>query len=463
MLKNLLLADFCNNCKEADLKFRSLAKVNYLVGENASGKTRALKTILKKYKKSFLIQDGISELKIRRVFSLDAVLISTRRNKNLELYNKAKNEFHEEAFFVLKNIYEIKKTDFDSGGYEKLFALCLLLLHLIKNQSYKIFLIEEPEIHLHPKIQKHLPNFFQYFAKKYNVQFFLSTHSPFVISEVGELTETEKDLFEIVLPKRSRNKKNFQPSQKVYFLKESQLANKRGYVSTKGNFGYWGNKVNHISNKMLGVGLIDLISPQPTSSSKSSPKLVFCEGEGNGNDAKIYNTIFKDLKPPTLFVSCRGNSQLHKSFRLIKEIKPGLSADFEVLMVRDRDHEFPKLEDILNYENTNEGCKVLRRRAIELYIFNTEVAEEVLKKHDLKLNKKSRNKLHRILNQTKRQTEKGITGNEYKDKLWYAFVEAIKNSGYNLNPQNKDLRVYLSKYITPQTKVYKELYEIIFG
>ncbi len=463
MLRNIVLTHFCNNCKETDLNFQALAKVNYLVGENASGKTRALKTILKKYKNSFLIQDGISNIESDRFFSLDSVLIGGQKDSNLEIYNKAKNEFQNEAFFILKNIYGIKKNEIDSGGYEKLFVFCLLLLYLIKNQFYKIFLIEEPEIHLHPKIQKYLPNLFQYFVKKYDIQFFLSTHSPFVVSGVGEITETEKEFFNIILPKRSRNRKKFYPSQKVYFLKDSQLANKRGYVSTKGNFGYWGNKVNQISNKMLGVGLIDLISPQPTSPTKNAPKLVLCEGEGDGSDAKIYNTIFKKLNPPALFVSCRGNSQLHKSFRLIKEIKPGLSADFEILMVRDRDHEFPKLEDILNYENTNEGCKILRRRAIELYIFNVEIAEKVLTEQNLKLTTKNRNKLYRIINQTKRQTEKGTSGDQYKDNLWYAFVEAIKNSGYNLNPQSKDLRVYLAKFVTPETKTYKELYEIIFG
>ena len=88
-----------------------------------------------------------------------------------------------------------------------------------------------------------------------------------------------------------------------------------------------------------------------------------------------------------MFVSCRGASQLHKTFRLLTEIKPGLSADFELLMLRDRDHEFPSLADIQRYQQENEGCRVLFKRALEVYLYNSETARLVLSKFRRRLPK----------------------------------------------------------------------------
>ena len=43
---------------------------------------------------------------------------------------------------------------------------------------------------------------------------------------------------------------------------------------------------------MLGVGLMNFISPQNRVVSPDAPILVLCEGENEVQDAKIYNIIF---------------------------------------------------------------------------------------------------------------------------------------------------------------------------
>ena len=48
---------------------------------------------------------------------------------------------------------------------------------------------------------------------------------------------------------------------------------------------------------MLGVGLMDFISPQQRVVSPDAPILVSCEGESEVQDAKIYNIIFRNLTP----------------------------------------------------------------------------------------------------------------------------------------------------------------------
>jgi hypothetical protein len=291
-------------------------------------------------------------------------------------------------------------------------------------------------------------------AEYLNIQIFVATHSPFVISSVSELTEEEREFLEVSLGDRS--------TQKVYFLKDGQVADKHGMITTHGNKGYTGKGVGYITSKMLGVGLMDFITVQKAVATKDAPKLVLCEGEGQGQDAKVYNIIFRDLEPPILFVSCRGNTQLHKTFRLLKEIKPGLSANFEILMVRDRDHEFPMLEDIRRYEEENENCKVLHRRAIESYLYNSETAKLVLKSFGKRLTADKKERMDNLQEMIQISAEQGVPGDIYKSELEQLFnqitmglAKRLKNSGANLAEK-------VAWLITPKTKTYKELHRQIF-
>ena len=79
-----------------------------------------------------------------------------------------------------------------------------------------------------------------------------------------------------------------------------------------------GKEVSYIASRMLGVGLMDFISPQNRVVSPDASILVLCEGESEVQDAKIYNIIFRNLTPRVLFVSCRGASQLHRTLSFVR-------------------------------------------------------------------------------------------------------------------------------------------------
>jgi hypothetical protein len=248
----------------------------------------------------------------------------------------------------------------------------------------------------------------------------------------------------------------------VYFLKEGQVADKHGMITAHGTRGYTGKGVSYITSKMLGVGLMDFITAQKAITTKDAPKLVLCEGEGQGQDAKIYNIIFRDLEPPILFVSCRGNTQLHKTFRLLKEIKPGLSANLEIYMVRDRDHEFPKLQDIVNYEQENEQCKVLHRRAIEAYLYNSETAKLVLKSFGKRLTADKKEQMDNLQEMIQISAEQGVPGDYYKSELEQLFNQITHGLAKRLKNSGTTLPEKVAWLITPKTKVYKDLYRQIF-
>ncbi|GAB4148717.1 MAG: hypothetical protein OHK0017_11710 [Patescibacteria group bacterium] len=336
------------------------------------------------------------------------------------------------------------------------------LLYLVSFLEVNTIMLEEPENHLNPALQKKIPMLLDFFRREFGVQFFVATHSPFIISASGKLTEQERDSAE------SNGKlDSFVPSQKVYFMKNGQISSKHGVIEkyasgkSKGSFGYWGSKCNMVAAKMLGAGITDLINPQRFIPNGAQTKLILCEGQGNDEDARIYNIIFAKREPRVLFVSARGSSQLFTSFQILNEIKKGLSANFQLSMLRDRDHEFLTEADIVKYEKLNPGVKVLRRRAIECYLFDSEVVEKFVHHHGGRINQSILEDLEILQSKIQIEAERGVLGNDYKYLLKQKFYELIDGQPIDMNGKD-DLGMELAKHIRPESKVYRELEKIIF-
>jgi predicted ATPase len=357
---------------------------------------------------------------------------------------------------------QANQTENETKGENILSKLALGILYLNQNFGVDLFLLEEPENHLHPRWQKQLAYLFDYLSKEFEIQFVCTTHSPFLISSSSQLTQEAKDRSEV-------EDFHFDAPQKVYFLKNGSIASKRGEIEydggghLKGRFGYWGSKVNYISSKMLGTGLMDLISPQLALASHDAPEIIFCEGEGGDEDARLYNIIFKDLTPPVLFISSRGATQLLRTFSIIKEIKKGLAANFTIKMLRDRDHEFPSQADIELFQKKNHGVRVLQRRAIECYLFCSETASLWLKKRHKKADPNLLAQMDDLQDQIQKEVERGILGDSYKERLKELFLTII----FGYYPDNfsldQNFREEISALITPDTQMYRELFEIIWG
>jgi predicted ATPase len=478
------------------ISLEKLAKVNYLVGENSSGKSSVLEYLFSRTlpETSFFLKDNLSAIDFwqqidyaslsatiseahwwqqiflnfvkKRIVVLELISYLVHLQPNWESLGSGfwPKELFTQAQELLArigvslnstNLYAYLDTSQLVGGESKLLSITLASLWLVyQNPQAQYLLLDEPEIHLHPSLQKKLPLLFHLLTNQWPLQLFVATHSPFLISAVAELTEQENQ--------NCLKTYHSCSSQRVYFLKDGQLADKRGNFNPNGQKGYVGKEVSYIASRMLGVGLMDFISPQNRVVSPDAPILVLCEGESEVQDAKIYNIIFRNLTPRVLFVSCRGASQLHRTFRLLTEIKPGLSADFELLMLRDRDHEFPSLADIQRYQQENEGCRVLFKRALEVYLYNSETARLVLSKFRRRLPKLNRQRMDQLQQQVAQSVVEGIPGDTYKVELATLFCEITEGLCKHKKLKGATMAEKVAWLITPRTKTYQELYQAIF-
>ena len=109
------------------------------------------------------------------------------RQREWDHYNKDKKQFVKGSMrLVGKDLVFDKKI---KGGMVQILPylkgsgeqMILHLLHEIENTAADIVLIEEPENHLHPRLIKKLMKRIKEMSEKQEKQFFITTHSPFVI------------------------------------------------------------------------------------------------------------------------------------------------------------------------------------------------------------------------------------------------------------------------------------------
>jgi len=361
------------NQKATGSTLRELAKVNYFIGPNGSGKSKLLFSVFQKnYTKALFIRDSITA----RQFDLIQDKFCELSNLDQKPSSHASEYFwNQENILILDLIRQdlvkkypknIKKTlnwlfaktpelelgfdfqeslsslEFSSGSRKVLHLILGILLTKQKKPDLKYICIEEIDSKLHPKTQKTLALILTSIAEYLDLQFFVTTHSPFVISGINFSLDNDK----------------YNPKNKVYFLKNGLLVDKKGNSKNpKAEYGYWGNKVAYIAASMVGAGISDLIYKNPRSSTNSqTAMLIFCEGEGADSDSTFYNRLFKKYKPNCLFVSSRGTTQLYSSFRLAEEIKLGLSSDIQFSLHNSTLNNFADITDIYNLFPVV-GCK----------------------------------------------------------------------------------------------------------
>lgn len=75
-----------------------------------------------------------------------------------------------------------------SSGQQEILPLCLILNEMaISGSAPRMFIIEEPEAHLHPTAQKVILEAIVHAASKSNGQIILTTHSPYVLTVLNNL------------------------------------------------------------------------------------------------------------------------------------------------------------------------------------------------------------------------------------------------------------------------------------
>ena len=303
----------------------------------------------------------------------------------------------------------------------------LLDLYLRKDEyTDSIYIIDEPELHLNTAIQRKLLVEINKMVPD-NCQIWIATHS------AGFLRALQDELSE--------------DSQIVEFKEENQWASQAYKLAPM-------KKCRAAWQSIFATALDDLTSLV------SPRRIIYCEGraeptQGGGEcglDAKVFNNIFGEKYPETLFVSSGGNTELDQRSTIAISILSKVFHDVEILVLKDRDmasgHVVSEM-DRQEYLDTNgNNHRVLKRFEIENYLYDKEILQKYCQ----------------------------ICGHEFDEVAYDALVTDIVNQNVKdltgriknicniitpINPEK--FKIALSKVFDSTMSIYVELEEVIFN
>lgn len=327
----------------------------------------------------------------------------------------------------LGNPLQDRTFTFDKGGskqfnYKNLSggeraAFDLLLDMFIKREEYDdtVFCIDEPETHISPRIQARLlEELFHLLNEK--SQLWIATHAIGMMRKAMELEKLHPD--EVVF--LDFGGRDFDTRQSI--------------TPTTPNREFWER-----THEIALDDLSELIAPS---------RIILCESR-IGFDADCYNQIFGDHFPDTKFISAGGKKELELYVPVAKAIAKGA----ECFRLRDRDD----LTDTRIAELREEGIRVLRRGSIEDYL----LSDEILKVMCDSLRADSGN----IPTDGEAQLIETREGFADGKAAASSIRQKISRWGVPNIGDGKDdfLRNTVAPCIKPETQIYKELREIIFG
>lgn len=303
----------------------------------------------------------------------------------------------------------------------------ILLDIFIRKDTYtdSIYIFDEPELHINTSIQHSLLLEINKLVPQ-NCQIWIATHS---IGFLRALQDELKDDCQII---KFDSDKNWASQQYTLF-------------PVKINRKVW--------QELFSTAIDDLsqlICPQI---------IVYCEGRADpkrdgserGLDADVYNTIFAQQHPETLFVSSGGNTELDQRSDIAIAIFSKVFPTLKVFVLKDRDMAPGKSTDEntrqLYLQNNPENHRVLKRFEIENYLYDKEVLQAYCEKNGLTFDEETYDTIvHDIGNDNlKDQTGK---------------IKSCCNLGISINADQ--FKRTLATYITSSMQIYKELESVVF-
>lgn len=234
-----------------------------------------------------------------------------------------------------------------SGGEKSAFDLLLDLITKLQYYDDTVFLIDEPDLHMHTRLQGKLIKEL-YDLVPDNSQLWLTAHSFGVMRATSDLEKQNPGRIAIL---------DFEGYD---FDEECNIS------PVKIDRVLW--------EKFLSIALDDY-------SARIAPEvIILCEGSLNGSrrknfDAAIYDTIFGNEFPNISFISGGSCTDLEKDdyvgYLLLKE----MLKSSKVLRLLDRDDK--SRQEVIEFEKR--GFAILRRRHIEAYLFDDEIIEKLVR------------------------------------------------------------------------------------
>lgn len=304
----------------------------------------------------------------------------------------------------------------------------LLLDLYLRKDTYtdSVYIIDEPELHLNTAIQKKLLIEINKMVPP-NCQIWVATHSIGFLRALQDELNEESDIIE------------FNPDNKW----ASQPYTLRPMAKSRANWG-----------RIFSVALDDLaglISPR---------RIVYCEGrdmptrtgDERGFDAKVYNQIFGEMYPDTLFISSGGNTELDQRSDIAIRILSKVFHDVEILVLKDRDMASGKPTDEVArqqyLQNNPKYHRVLRRWEIENYLFDKEVLKKYCGQNNLQFSEQDYNAFVTNI------CDQNLKDESNRMRNYCNIVGSVNSEAFKLN---------LAKVIDTSMEVYKELERVIFN
>jgi hypothetical protein len=302
-----------------------------------------------------------------------------------------------------------------SSGEKEVVDMLIDLEVKLPTFNNTVFCIDEPELHLNTAIQRKLLTELADMLPK-SCQLWVATHS------IGFLRALQQDLREVL---------DF--SEKDYFHGECTI---RPIV---GNRADWQRIFSTALEDLTG-----LLAPET---------IVYCEGRSDpsadgdeqGLDAQVYNTIFES-NSNTLFVSSGGGGAQLKHSGLALKVLSKAFRGVGLKLLKDRD----ELSDAdrTAFLDQSTDHRMLLRREIENYLFDKEVLGNYALSKNVTLNQKDYDGLVSDI------TSQDLKAGQTLQKLGKLVGHRSKIS---------DLKLELAKFIVPGSSVFAELNECIFS
>lgn len=344
----------------------------------------------------------------------------------LEIDNLGDIEAGKGTFYFSKedtaNVFEYNVL---SSGEKEVIDI-LLDLYLRKDEyTDSIYIIDEPELHLNTAIQRKLLLEINKMVPD-NCQIWVATHS------IGFLRALQDELNDV--------------SQIIEFSENNKWASQsyelKPMVKSRENW-----------RRLFATALDDLaelISPK---------QIVYCEGTDKpgaggrekGLDADVYNTIFGETHPETLFVSSGGNTELDQRSEVAIMILSKVFPSVEILVLKDRDiasgKDVTERDRQIYLSNNGKNHRVLKRFEIENYLYDKEVLKKYCEQEGLAFDEASYDKFVTDINNQHLKDETG----------------RIKNfCGISTSINAEKFKRNLAKVIDDSMQVYQELEQVIF-
>ena len=347
---------------------------------------------------------------------------------DLQITSLGNIEDNRGTLYFSKSDYKEKDFEFNvlSSGEKEVVDILLDLYLRQEEYNDTVFLIDEPELHINTSIQRKLLIEINKLIGP-RCQLWVATHS------IGFLRALQEELRE--------------DCQIIEFRSDVPWATTEQILTPiQKNRNQW--------SRIFATALDDLtglICPK---------RIIYCEGKDKpgvmgqekGMDAQVYNNIFGEAYPDTLFVSSGGNTELDQRSNIALAILGKVFPDLEIWVCKDRDMSSGALNNendrCLYLKNNPENHRVIKRWELENYLYD----KEVLKRYcEIKGLTFSESDYDNFVSDIYNQNLKDETGR----------IKNFCNMHISVNPER--FKIELSHYITPDMVVYRELEKCIFG